>query len=118
MAVQKRLKKFTVAEALNLKTASGWTEASRGTTSTDLGSGGNLEVNIAITTGHTQLQIYCEELCSMIFNASSGNSVTSNSLKIEKEVTHEFAIPNGATYVHVEGLEGADANKYFYIVTR
>ena len=118
MAISKELHKFSVAESLNTKTASGWTEASRGSTSTDLGSGANLEANIAIPAGHTQLQIYCEELCAIIFNAASGASITANSLQIEKEVTHEFAIPNGSTYVHVKGLEGADANKFCYTVTK
>ena len=113
MAVEKKLHKFTVAESLNAETATGWTEASRGTTCT---TGTNDEVNIALDTSHTVLYIYCDELCSIGFDNTSGDSNDTDSLRIPAATMHKFLIPNGATYVHVEGL-GASSTKYCYVVT-
>ena len=100
MAVAKNLHKYAGVQALNSEYASAWTEASRGTTCS---SGTNDEVNIAVPTGHTVLYVYCDELCSIGFDTSSGDANGNNSLRIEAGKTHKFYIPNGATYVHVEG---------------
>ena len=113
MAVAKNLHKYAGVQALNSEYASAWTEASRGTTCS---SGTNDEINIAIPTGHTVLYVYCDELCSIGFDTSSGDANGNNSLRIESGKTHKFLIPNGATYDHVEG-QGASGTKYCYVVT-
>ena len=113
MATEKNLTRFTVQEALNSDRSTGWTEASRGQTCS---SGTNDEVNIAIPSGHSVLYIYCDELCSIGFDNTSGDANGANSLRIPSATVHKFLIPNGATYVHVEGL-GASGNKYCYVVT-
>tara|TARA_R100001129_G_scaffold44069_1_gene30296 strand:+ start:616 stop:960 length:345 start_codon:yes stop_codon:yes gene_type:complete len=113
MAVAKDLHKYAGVQALNSEYASAWTEASRGTTCS---SGTNDEINIAVPTGHTVLYVYCDELCSIGFDTSSGDANGNNSLRIESGKTHKFLIPNGATYVHVEG-QGASGTKYCYVVT-
>ena len=113
MAVAKDLHKYAGVQALNSEYASAWTEASRGTTCS---SGTNDEVNIAVPTGHTVLYVYCDELCSIGFDNTSGDANGNNSLRIESGKTHKFLIPNGATYVHVEG-QGASGTKYCYVVT-
>ena len=113
MAVAKNLHKYAGVQALNSEYASAWTEASRGTT---CNSGTNDEVNIAVPTGHTVLYVYCDELCSIGFDTSSGDANGNNSLRIEAGKTHKFYIPNGATYVHVEG-QGSSGTKYCYVVT-
>ena len=113
MAVAKNLHKYAGVQALNSEYASAWTEASRGTTCS---SGTNDEINIAVPTGHTVLYVYCDELCSIGFDNTSGDANGNNSLRIESGKTHKFLIPNGATYVHVEG-QGASGTKYCYVVT-
>jgi len=113
MAVEKKLHKYTVAESLNSERATGWTEASRGTTCS---SGNNDEVNISLNSSHTVLYIYCDELCSIGFDTTSGDANGDNSLRIPAATLHKFLIPNGATYVHVEG-QGASGTKYCYVVT-
>ena len=113
MAVAKDLHKYAGVQALNSEYASAWTEASRGTTCS---SGTNDEINIAIPTGHTVLYVYCDELCSIGFDNTSGVANGNDSLRIESGKTHKFLIPNGATYVHVEG-QGASGTKYCYVVT-
>jgi len=113
MAVAKQLHKYNASEALSSEYASAWTESSRGQTCS---SGTNDEINLAVTTGHTVLYVYCEELCSIGFDNTSGDANGNDSLRIEAGKTHKFYIPNGATYVHVEG-QGASGNKYCYVVT-
>jgi len=113
MAVAKNLHKYAGVQALNSEYASAWTEASRGTTCS---SGTNDEINIAVPTGHTVLYVYCDELSSIGFDTTSGDANGNNSLRIEAGKTHKFYIPNGATYVHVEG-QGASGSKYCYVVT-
>lgn len=113
MAVRKDLHKFTESESLNSETSTGWTEASRGQT---CASGTNDEVNIALTSGHTVLYVYTDELCSIGFDTESGDANGNDSLRIPSGTLHKFLIPNGATYVHIEG-QGASGNKYCYVVT-
>ena len=113
MAVAKKLHKYTVAEALNSETATGWTEATRGQTCS---SGTNDEINISLPTGDTVLYVYTDELCSIGFDNTSGDANGNNSLRIQSGAVHKFLIPNGATYVHIEG-QGASGNKYCYVVT-
>jgi hypothetical protein len=113
MSVKKDLHKYAAGQALNSEYASAWTEASRGTTCS---SGTNDEVNIALPDGHTILYVYCEELCSIGFNATAGDSNGNDSLRIESGKSHKFYVPNGATHVHIEG-QGASGTKYCYVVT-
>jgi len=113
MSVKKDLHKYAAGQALNSEYASAWTEASRGTTCS---SGTNDEVNIALPDGHTVLYVYCDELCSIGFNATAGDSNGNDSLRIESGKSHKFYVPNGATHVHIEG-QGASGTKYCYVVT-
>ena len=113
MAVEKRLKKFTVKESLNSEVSTGWNEYAKGQT---CNSGTNDEINTELTTTDTVLYLYCEELSSIGFDAQSGDINGNDSLRVPSGKVHKFLIPNGATHVHVEGL-GASGNKYRYIVT-
>ena len=113
MSVQKNLLKFAGAQALNSENASAWTEATRGQTCS---SGTNDEINIAIPTGHTLLYVYPDELSSIGFDTTSGDSNGNNSLRIEAGKMQKFYIPNGATHVHIEG-QGASGDKFCYVVT-
>ena len=83
---------------------------------TSCSSGTNDEINIAIPTGHTILYVYPDELSSIGFDTTSGDSNGDNSLRIEAGKMQKFYIPNGATHVHIEG-QGASGDKFCYVVT-
>jgi hypothetical protein len=66
--------------------------------------------------GHTILYVYPDELSSIGFDTTSGDSNGNNSLRIEAGKMQKFYIPNGATHVHIEG-QGASGDKFCYVVT-